>query len=862
MSISPGQRLGPYEVLSVVGAGGMGEVYRARDTRLGRIVAIKVLGGHLSDKSELRERFEREAHAVANLNHPHICVLHDVGREGDIDYIVIEYLEGDTLATKLANGPLPLTQALTIATQVADALDAAHRQGITHRDLKPANIMLTKSGAKLLDFGLAKLHAPQGDATTVPTVVAASSAGMIVGTIQYMAPEQLEGKPADARSDIYALGAVIQEMLTGKRAFDGIVPVAPPALDRVVKRSLARDPEDRWQSVRDIAAELKWVRESEDSAALHPPTAVHTRRPNRRILAAAVGVVLVGGALTGLAIRSFTSRSTATPAIAVTRLTITLPDRDVLATNQQRVVMAFSPAGDRLAYVGLRDGKQQLFVRSMDSLDVLPLAGTEGAISPFFSPDGQWIGFAAGGKLKKIPATGGVVVPVADATGLLTAVWGGTDRILFNDSPGGPLTEIGADGGAARPLQRKSAEAASGAAFLPNGSDILFVSVSTPYGMGQITARSLDTGEERPVVPNGAFPRYVSSGHLIFWRAGSLFAAPFDTKTLQITGAELAVLDDVAPGNFAVSNNGSLAYITGVPPGDQRRIVWVSRNGDRQPVDAPIRAYDAPQIAPDGRRIALEIGAQTWIYDFGRNALTRLTFEGNTNDSPIWSPDGTRIAVRSDRAGTPRVFWQLADGGGDAEQLTDGKIAQLPRSFSPDGQTLAYQEVSNTTRRDVWLVRMKDHKAEPFLRTPATEGAAKFSPDGKWLAYVSDETGRPEVYVQPVPVSGSKWQVSIEGGTEPAWNRNGRELFFRNGNRMFAVDVTTQPIFSAGKPQVLFEGNFARSEFPLTGAAYDVSPDGQRFVMLEDTGQNTTSNVIDVVLNWTEELKRRVPVKR
>jgi len=394
---------------------------------------------------------------------------------------------------------------------------------------------------------------------------------------------------------------------------------------------------------------------------------------------------------------------------------------------------------------------------------------------------------------------------------------------------------------------------------LPGGA--LAYSVSPgPYGGGKIVARNANSATEHSLVSNATSPKYIESGHLVYWRAGSLFAAPFDAAKLQITGPEIPVIDDVALGAFSVSRTGSLAYVTGAS-GPARRFVWVDRSGGRTTVDAPARPYDAPQLAPDGGRVAVEIGPQTWIYDFAHGALTRLAFDGSINDSPVWTSDGKRIAVRSDRAGTNRVFWMPADGSGRAEQLTDGSIGQLPRSFSPDGHWLAYQETSPQTRRNVWFLRVADHTKQPFLVTKATEGAARFSPDGRWIAYVSDESGRPEVYVQPFPAAGGKWQVSTDGGTEPAWNRKGRELFYRNGDRMMAVDVVTQPTFSGGRPRQLFEGKYVSSVFPLTGFAYDVSPDGQRFLMIEETG-GTTATQINVVLNWAEELKRRVPVKR
>jgi Tol biopolymer transport system component len=858
MALRPGQRLGPYEIESALGAGGMGEVYRARDTRLGRIVAIKVLGAHLSDEPDLRERFEREAQAVANLHHPNICVLYDVGREADTDYIVIEYLDGETLAQRLTNGPLPLDQALEIGAQIADALDAAHRRGITHRDLKPANIMLTKSGAKLLDFGLAKLNAPvDGDVTTLSTIGATSSAGMLVGTIHYMAPEQLEGKPVDARTDIYAVGAIMQEMLTGKRAFEGIVPLAPPALDRAIKRCLAKDADNRWQSARDLAAELRWIANG-DPATI----AAGTGASGRRVAVVAAGALIAGAAVAGLAVWTLKPPPPARPSPTVTRMVIAVPPGDRLPIDQSQPVLALSPNGDQLAYVAVSDNTRRLYVRAMDSVQARVLPGTDGALAPFFSPDGQWIGFFADSKLQKVPVSGGTPVTVANGAGFLGSDWSPDGTILFVESPGVGLMEVPDSGGTPRLFVRSGVQAAAVAPqFLPDGRTVLFVTSTGPGSVGQLRAYSRETGTSRGLMTGAGFPKYVPSGHLVYAQGANLVAAPFDLNRLEIMGPAVPVVNGVALGDFTVSRTGSLAYI---PAGGDapRRLVWVTRNGDKTPLAAPARDYDFPQISPDGQRVAVEISSQVWLYDLSRDTLTRFAFDGSINDTPAWSPDGQRIAFRSNRAGRMNLFWQRADGGGGAERLTDNEYNDLPRSWTPDGRILAFQEVRPDTGRDIFTLRLGDRNPQPFLQTKYTEGCPQISPDGRWLAYVSDETGGPEVFVQPFPATGGKWQVSTDGGTEPVWNRNGHELFYRSGPKMMAVDVATQPAFSAGKPRMLFEGPYAASVFPLTGVAYDASPDGQRFLMMEEAGQPKPATEINVVVNWSEELKRRVPVKR
>ena len=847
-----------YKILRKLGAGGMGEVYRARDTRLGRIVAIKVLGAHLSDKPDLRERFEREAQAVANLHHPNICVLYDVGREADTDYIVIEYLDGETLAQRLTNGPLPLDQALEIGAQIADALDAAHRRGITHRDLKPANIMLTKSGAKLLDFGLAKLNAPvDGDVTTLSTIGATSSAGMLVGTIHYMAPEQLEGKPVDARTDIYAVGAIMQEMLTGKRAFEGIVPLAPPALDRAIKRCLAKDADNRWQSARDLAAELRWIANGDPAAV-----ATGTGTSGRRVAVVAAGALMAGAAVAGLAVWTLRPAPPAPSSPTITRMVIAVPPGDRLPIDQSQPVLALSPNGDQLAYVAVNNNTRRLYVRAMDSVQARVLPGTDGALAPFFSPDGQWIGFFADSKLQKVPVSGGTPVTVANGAGFLGSDWSPDGTILFVESPGVGLMEVPDSGGTPRLFVRSGVEAAAVAPqFLPDGRTVLFVTSTGPGSVGQLRAYSRETGTSRGLMTGAGFPKYVPSGHLVYAQGANLVAAPFDLNRLEIMGPAVPVVNGVALGDFTVSRTGSLAYI---PAGGDapRRLVWVTRNGDKTPLAAPARDYDFPQISPDGQRVAVEISSQVWLYDLSRDTLTRFAFDGSINDTPAWSPDGQRIAFRSNRAGRMNLFWQRADGGGGAERLTDNEYNDLPRSWTPDGRILAFQEVRPDTGRDIFTLRIGDRNPQPFLQTKYTEGCPQISPDGRWLAYVSDETGGPEVFVQPFPATGGKWQVSTDGGTEPVWNRNGHELFYRSGPKMMAVDVATQPAFSAGKPRMLFEGPYAASVFPLTGVAYDASPDGQRFLMMEEAGQPKPATEINVVVNWSEELKRRVPVRR
>jgi Tol biopolymer transport system component/predicted Ser/Thr protein kinase len=883
LAILAGKRLGPYEILSAIGAGGMGEVYRARDTRLERIVAVKILPDHLSDRAELRERFEREARTIASLNHPHICTLHDIGQQDGTDFLVMEYLEGETLAERLKKGPLPLDQVLQYAIEIADALDKAHRKGITHRDLKPANIMITKSCTKLLDFGLAKLRGPQAavaNLSALPTEGSGLTAqGTILGTLQYMAPEQLEGKEADARTDIFAFGVVVYEMATGKKAFEGksqasliakiletdppsmssLQPMTPPALDRVVKTCLAKDPDDRWQSASDLRRELKWIaasRETEISAA----AALNRARPQRaRGLIAALACLI---AIAGVGIWILKPA----PSLPITRSVFSLPAGEQLAGLGQPAV-ALSPSGNQIVYVAIQNNLQQLYLRSMNSFEARPVPGTEGATGPFFSPDGQWIGFAAGDKIKKVPITGGPAVTLATIPTALqqfSATWGADNTIVFQGSAFGDLMRLSAAGGSPQvlttPDRIKGEFAVRWPAFLPQEKGVLYTAIVGP-AEAPLKVFDLRTSRQRALGQNAANPHYSPTGHLVYAQGGTLFAAPFDVTGLEVTGAGLPVIEGVmqsAAGGaqYSLSENGSLAYVPGSNLGVRTTLVWVDRQGKEQALPAPASSsYANPRISPDGRHAAVSNQSQVWVYDFSRDTLSRLTFVETQVGNNAWTPDGKRVVFQS---GTPlNLFSQPADGSGKAERLATSQYRQAPGSWSPDGKLLAFIETSPTTGQDIWILRLSDRKAEPFLRTPANEGAPQFSPDGHWLAYASDESGRWEIYVQPYPGPGGKWQISAEGGREPVWNRNGRELFYRNGEKMMVVDIASQPNFMPGKPRILFQGRYRPTNASLPG--YDVYPDGERFLMVKEGEQAASATQINIVQNWFEELKQKVP---
>src|SRR6267378_3743405 len=637
MSLNAGIRLGPYEILTAIGAGGMGEVYRARDTRLDRIVAIKVLPTHLADRSELRERFEREARTIASLNHPHICTLFDIGHQDGIDYLVMEYLEGETLAQRLLKGALPLEQVLQYAIEISDALDKAHRKGVTHRDLKPGNIMLTKTGTKLLDFGLAKLKQQVAPANVqlsqLPTANDPLTAkGTIVGTLQYMAPEQLEGKEVDARTDIFAFGAVAYEMATGKRAFEGktqasliaailereppamssLQPMTPPALDRVAKKCLAKEPEKRWQAASDVCDELKWIAEGGSQVGLTPTAATRGFGAlSRREVIIGAGTLLSGVAIAGVAVWNLRPSQAPAPQ-PVTRTTINLPPGLQLAGLDGGPAVALSLDGTHLAYVARQGGTQQLYLRAMDSLDSTPIQGTEGAVNPFFSPDGQWMGFFVGQKMKKISVSGGAALTLGDATFPHGASWGSLGVIAFAPSVGTSLKQVPDGGGTPQLLTRlkKGEVNQRWPEFLPDGKAVLFSGAPTNanWTNSEVAAESVETGERRNLVLGATHPRYAASGHLVYAQGGSLMAVPFDPGRLAITGAAVPIVQGVlqspssGAAQYSLSATGSLVYIPGGVQADQRTLVWVTRNGAEQPVAAPARAYVYPRLSPDGQR--------------------------------------------------------------------------------------------------------------------------------------------------------------------------------------------------------------------------------------------------------------------
>ena len=854
MPLQPGTTLGPYEIQAPLGAGGMGEVYKARDTRLDRTVAIKVLPEHVASDPDLKQRFEREAKTISSLNHPHICTLYDIGSQDGIDFLVMEYLEGETLAQRLAKGALPLDQALRVAIEIADALDKAHRQGITHRDLKPGNIMLTKSGAKLLDFGLAKLkpshNAPVG--VSAPTVSAGlTGEGAILGTLQYMAPEQLEGQDADARTDIFAFGAVIYEMVTGRRAFEGksqasliaailehdppamstLQAMSPPPLGRVVKKCLAKDPEARWYSAHDLHDELRWI--AETGPGMTATAAASASHPARQwSLGWLVAVAAVAASLGGLTVAGLSNRGEQPPQLT-TSFPVMLSD-DVQLFFGGRRQLAISPDGRTVAFSGFsNDGILRLYQRGMSDLEATPILDTAGAQTPFFSPDGEWVGFLADGELRRVALDGRSASHVADVPprDLFGATWGPDDTIYFGTRRTG-LWMVPAAGGAPAVLTTLDANAGEqGHMFpvvVPGADAIVFMVYSGSPETLRLEAVSLATGERYSVV-DGAAPAYFASGHLVYSpvdRSTELWAAPFDVERLALNGDPRQLRQGVNrhgassanPGvtSFAVGSDGTLVYVPDT--GGLRTLVWVDRDGREERFDAEARPYRSLRVSPDGQRAAIAVagpnddtaGADVYMYDLVSGTPPRFTFAPGRDGFPIWSASGDRVVFSSQRAGNPlNLYWKAVDGTGEVERLTTSDSNQFGTSWTPDGDRLVFVQADPETIMDIALVSVDGtQREETLLQTEYREWYPDLSLDGRWMAYASDESGQSEVYVRPFPDTGQgQWTISLDGGGFPLWGPNSDELFFRRfpDVAMMVVPIDTDPLFSRGRPTVLFD---------------------------------------------------------
>ncbi len=890
----------------------MGEVYRAKDTRLDRSVAIKVLPEPLLQDPGRRQRLEREARAISSLSHPNICALYDVGHQDGVDYLVMEYLEGETLAERLSKGPLPSDQVMRVALEIAGALDAAHRQGIVHRDLKPGNIMLTRTGAKLLDFGLAKATLSVGMAgglSAAPThTTPLTMEGAVVGTIPYMSPEQVEGKEVDARSDIFSLGSVLYEMVTGRRAFDGkspislasaivdkepvpvrsLKPMTPHALDHTIRVCLAKDPSDRWQSARDLWLELKWATEPDPRDDAATSAAPHRRR--REWIAWSVGAL---GIATGVLFVALQRPGLGSAAPRPTmRFSAELPMGQVIDRHAGGH-LAMSPDGTRIIVLETAPNltaafERTLVMRTLDQGEFVPVSNRGGG-QPFFSPDGQWFGAFNGNKLLKFPLQGGSPVTLCDSPDSVRGgSWGDDGQIIasFNEGTTG-LVRIPADGGTPKPLTQldkaKGETAHAWPQVLPGGRSVLF----TVYGAGgfsdaEIVVVSLQNGKRLSIFRGGDFGRYFPSGHLIYLKHDTLYAAPFDLERLALTGEPRPVLEGVnanffGGGDFAFSRTGDAIYVSSRGPSFGYQLHWLDGSGELRPLHVATDDYECPQFSPDGKRLAFEITTgplhgDIWIKDLERDTVSRLTRLPGRNSIPLWTPDGHGIVFSSYGHARQGIYWIRADGASEPQLLMETKgDFQTPNSISSDGRRLAYSLLkADLSRSELWTVPIegdRDHprlgQAEAFLLTQAVLDTPMFSRDGRWLAYASEESGVSEVYVRPFPGPGGQYQISAKGGSRPLWSHDGRQLFFLDDqSRINVADCSvTGGSFAAGKPRIWSTKSLA---FMGTSYAYALAADGKRFAVVlkaektEQPQRNTTDRV-KVVLNFAEELRRRVP---
>ncbi|MEO6119653.1 MAG: protein kinase [Terriglobales bacterium] len=894
MAVAPGASLGPYEIISSLGVGGMGEVYKARDTRLDRTVAVKVLPPHLASDPTFRQRFEREARAVSSLNHPHICTLYDVGQQDGIDFLVMEYLEGETLAQRLQRGPLPLDQVLKYGIQIADAIDKAHRQGVVHRDLKPGNVMLTATSAKLLDFGLAKSGAVIATGSSVTFTPTQSSPitqhGTIVGTFQYMSPEQVEGREVDARSDIFAFGAVLYEMISGRRAFQGksalsvasailekdpepvslVAPLTPPALDRTIRKCLQKDPEERWQSARDLLLELKWVAESGSQAGVPAIVSARRRLHERAWMAAAILFLMASLALGSLYYRNVTQEK------PVIRASVVLPPKATfhMVGGPDPGPVAVSPDGTKLVFSAQSSvGEQALYLRPVNSSVSSQIAGTAGGSMPFWSPDSRRIGFFAEGKLKQIEASGGPPLTICEA-GLVPrgGSWSQQGVIIFTGGPGHPLLRVPESGGTPAPvteLDEKLGETSHRwPQFLPDGKHFLYFaragSAGTTNDNNGIRIGSLDGGTPKLLLRTQTNAAY-ASGYLLYLRDATLLAQRFNPDSHTLEGEAVPITEqiqrDVASslGVFSASQTGVLAFQTGSAiVGSQ--LQWFDRNG-KQESGLGEQAYHLDfSVSPDRKTVAASLvdpnggPPDIWMYDITRLGLrTRFTFESSPERAPIWAPDSARIVFSSIKKARWDLYIKSFAGSGTEELLFASDNEKFPNDWSADGRLILFQMNTSGNRNDIWALPMTgDRKPFPVVQSTFNEMEAVFSTDGRWIAYSSDESGKPEIYVTPFPGPGRKWQISTNGGSRPRWSRNGKEIFYLAlGDRIMSTEVSASGAnFVVGRTKPYFEIRAMRP-----GTIFTVAGDGQRF-LVNTALQTLSGEPMTLMVNWPSGLRK------
>jgi eukaryotic-like serine/threonine-protein kinase len=915
MPIGPGSRLGPYEVTALIGEGGMGKVWRAHHTALKRDDALKVLPDAFASDPDRWARFRREAQVLASLNHPNIAHVYGLEQSDGVQALVMELVEGSTLADRIAQGPIPVDEALPIARQIAEALEAAHEQGIIHRDLKPANIKLRPDGmVKVLDFGLAKALEParvEPNLSDSPTITspAMTQRGVILGTAAYMSPEQARGRTVDRRSDIWAFGCVLYEMLTRRRAFEGneVTDVLASVLARepdwtalpsslsgvlltFLKRCLHKDRKQRIGDAQSLRLALEGAFDGgvSQAAVVGVPRLHGWRRLALPAMALLAGLVVAS-------IAAWRLWPVAVPA-SVSRFDHVVGGNQPQFRGIGTSVVALSPDGRHFVY----NTPNGLYLRRMSELDARLIPGTEDVLfAPFFSPDGQTIAFFGPGQLRRLAVSGGTPVTVCGTGGpTFGGTWAADNTILFGSTKG--IMRVPAIGGTPElVIPAMPGEQLSSPQLLPDGDSVLFTVATgltaARWDAAQIALQSLRGGDRMIIWQGGSDAQYAETGHILFAVGDALFAIAFDAAQRRVFGGPVAVVQGltrplVATGstgtaNYAVSNTGTLLYLSGARlvgggPAGPRTLVWVGRDGRETSLSAPARAYTYARLSPDGARAALDVRDQQldlWIWDFMRETLTRLTFDDGEDEFPAWSPDGKRIAFSSSRgdgsAGQTSVFWVAADGTGAVERLMEGKGQLFPASFSPDSSSIvAFGAADGSTENDdVALIPMSKEgpatsakpELKPLLHTMYRERNPSLSPDGRWLAYESNESGRDEIYVRPFPaVDGGRWQVSTGGGIQPVWARNNRELFYRSGDALMAVPIEASSGFAAGNPTTLFKGEYLVGP---GGRTYDVSPDGRRFLMIKPApfapAQTGPPPRIIVVENWDQELKRLVPTR-
>ncbi len=889
-----------YEIISELGKGGMGEVYLAEDTNLKRQVAVKVLPQPFALDKERLARFGREARLLASLSHPNIATIHGLEKSDDQQFLVMELVKGNTLAEMLKKGPVPVDETLEICRQIAEGLESAHEKGIIHRDLKPANIKVTPEGkVKVLDFGIAKAFREKLEDTDLiksPTITdEITRPGLILGTAAYMSPEQAKSKSVDKRTDIWAFGCILFECLTGKRAFEGetasetiasILKGEPewnelPAathmdIRALIRRCLQKDRNRRQHDIADARIEIEeTLAEGTGQFQKTFKAAQEVRTKGWRRIApwSLFSVTVIIAAI------AFWSpwRSEQPLKKSITQFVINLPSTETLDPSL-RPAVAISPQGRSIVYVSDNDDRTQLYLHEMDQLEATPIPGTIGASGPFFSPDGEWIGFFSSGKLKKISLRGGTPQILCDATLGRGACWGPDNNIIFTAAPGKGLWRISANGGDSQIVTTLDIDndelTHRWPEILPGGKAILFTirtSNNSSFDDTSIALFSIKTGQQSILIEGGTQASYVPTGHLVFARAGALHAVLFDIERLQITGQSIPVLEhvimDPATGaaHFSFSENGSLVYIQGDPWIAERKLFRINHQGKIQSLSEKRYPLQTPQYSPDGKKLALTIEAASddvWIYDIVRDNFIRLTYEAGSNVAPVWTPNSQRVTFSSNRAGPYNIFWKPADRSGAAEQLTASEYIDFPNSWSPDAEVLIYSQNHPTTGLDLWLFSFKEeNNPRKFIVTPYNEFASKFSPDGKWIAYVSDESGQNEVYVQQFPGPGGKEQISKNGGSFPVWAPNGEELFYINGNKMMAMKISTAPKFEVSSPRQLFVSESLSSGANPSIPNYDISSDGYYFVIIRSEQEKDPTR-IHVILNWFDELKRLVPTEK